>query len=73
MTLQLPPETQKLIDRLDFEASRLELRYDARRGIDPSTPTAHVRWLQGQQARKEAKVIRQHIQQLIIKHHAGTR
>ena len=69
MTLQLPPDTQKLIDRLDFQASRLELEHTARKDIDPSTPTARAAWLKGQQAKKEARVLRQYIQQLITKHH----
>lgn len=69
MTLQLPPDTQKLIDRLDFQASRLELEHAARKGIDPSTPTVRAAWLKGQQAEKEARVLRQYIQKLIIKHH----
>lgn len=73
MTLQLPPDTQKLIDRLDFQASQLELEHTARKDIDPSTPTARAAWLKGQQAKKEAQVLRQHIQQTIIKHHDRTR
>lgn len=69
MTLQLPPNAQKLIDQLDFQASRLELQHIARKDIDPSTPTARAAWLKGQQAKKEARVLRQYIQKLIIKHH----
>ena len=69
MTLQLPPNAQKLIDQLDFQASRLELEHTARKDIDPSTPTARASWLKGQQAKKEARVLRQYIQRIIIKHH----
>ena len=73
MTIQLPPDTQKLIDRLDFQASQLELEHTARKDIDPSTPTARAAWLKGQQAENEARVLRQYIQQLITKHHAQRR
>lgn len=69
MTLQLPPNAQKLIDQLDFQASRLELQHTARKDIDPSTPTARAAWLKGQKAEKEARSLRQYIQQLIIEHH----
>jgi hypothetical protein len=69
MTLQLPPDTQKRIDRLDFQASRLDLEHTARKDIDPSTPTARAAWLKGHQAEKESRKLRRHIQQLIIQHH----
>lgn len=69
MTLQLPPNTQKLIDQLDFQASRLELEHVARKGIDPSTPSTRAAWLKGERAKKEARALRQYIRQTIIKHH----
>lgn len=69
MTLHLPHATQKRIDLLDFRAEQLELQHTARKDIIVNGPTTEASCRKGEQAGKEARRLRRHIQQLIIKHH----
>lgn len=63
----LSPDTQKLIDALDFRASRLELEATARAGIIVTTATNAKAKRLGRDAAKQAKKLRTQIQKLILK------
>jgi hypothetical protein len=61
------PRTQATIDRLDFQASRLELEHEAKRDVIVTTPATRETKRRATQAAREARSLRRQIRNLILK------